>query len=958
MTPARATAVRSLQGGNAASVRFLAALAAWLLVTAVLVTEVQAAFPAPGTTERISLPDLGRLPGEGNGPSLDTSVSADGRYVAFSSAATNLVDALDGNGQSDVFLRDRLTGATTLVSVASHEAVARPGLLPGLVGGANSLLGRNGVAPAAEATRTASGVSTEPSISADGRFVAFTSSAPDLVDIEQQHTSGVFTDMFVRDLVEGTTRLVSFSDRGDGERAAEGGAHPAISADGRWVAFSSPAQRLGTMESTCPAGAICGQTWDVHVWDRLTHKMDLVSAPVNGTADSARDEPPDISAEGRFVAFESLAEDLVADDTNGAMDVFVSDRGDVDQEPETIVRVSVGSDGAQLEEPSAQASISDDGRRVAFLSAADADGADGNALPDVYLRDRDADDNGLFAEQPEGASTTTRVSRGIADAGSDGPSVNPAVSGDGAWVAWASMATNQVEGDGDLCTSRVHSGDDNFLLVQRTCVDVFVREVATGAVELVSLDTGGGQGNGDSKRPSVSFAGEVIGYDSSATNLVAGDANGFEDAFVRARLPRLVVAPGTGDFGDTVVGQSSSIVFTATNVGAGRLVVSAADLVGPDSGAFVMTADGCAGRSLGHGETCTVTVTFAPTALGDRSAELVVASDLGGDPQRVALTGRGTVPAIEVIPDPGDFGSQPSGSSNSVTFTARSVGSAPLAISDVAVTPGAVEFVEEDDACAGRTLAPNETCTVTVSFSPTGPGERVSTLVFVDGAPGSPHVVPLRGVGVGELREAAIIVAPDPGDFGPVLPGASRTLRFTAISAGEAPLSIFAISVEDEATGSFSQVDGSANCPTVAMVMGNFCTVDVEFSPSDTGSFTGQLVFSDSAPGSPHRVALSGLGQEPQVTLDPPLGPAGSVTKVTGTGFRPEVEVSLRWEPGIGQAKTATDTRGSFETFMLIMPGDRLGPRQLVAEDGVLIATADLLVVPGSTEARHFVTRE
>lgn len=973
MRPSGATRWLAREGA-ARSVRLVACVAAWLLVTAVLVPGVRAASPAPGTTERVSLADLSQPLAEGNGPSLETSVSADGRSVAFSSSASNLVDAVDGNGQSDVFVRDRVTGVTTLVSVALPGTTVPPG-----------------PAPRPEA---AGGTSTEPSISADGRFIAFTSSAADLVDAEQQHTSGVSTDVFVRDLVEGTTRLVSFSDTA-GERAAVGGARPAISPDGRWVAFSSPARGLGTMEDTCPVRLGCLPTWDVHVWDAQTDEIGLISAPVDGSADSARDQPPDISAGGRFVAFESLAENLIPGDTNGERDVFVGDRGigfdTVDRVPVVTTRVSVSKTGAELVGPSGQPSISDDARRVSFVSSADADGTDGNGFPDVYLRDRDPDGNSAFDGVASETGSTTRVSTSASGGDADGLSLSPAISGDGGWVAWASVATNQVEGTGEICTQIIQfpGGDGNTeapagsipgrAIISRPCFDVFAQEIETGATEVVSLSTTGARGDGDSIDPSVSFTGQVIGYHSDATNLVPGDTNAVDDAFVRDRPGLLVVAPGAGAFGDIPLGGSATLTFTATNLGVGPLVVSPADLVGIDPDQFVIAADGCAGQVLGHGDTCTVEVAFTPSAPGERSADLVVSSDVGGDPRRVPLSGRGTEAAIEISPDPGEFGSLPSGSSTGVTFTATSVGSAPLNISDVAVavtSPHAADFVEGDDLCSGRTLAPQDTCTVTVAFSPGGPGARTASLVFTDDAASSPQAIPLGGIGAAEApRQGAIIVTPDPGDFGSVPSGASRTLRFTAISAGDAPLRILGIAVEPGTTGSFTLVESSVSCPTVAMAKGSFCTVAVAFAPGAAGLFDGELVVDHDAPGSPTRVPLGGSAPEPpspqpeplappggpaqgpSVILDPTLGPPGSVVQVIGKGFRPDAEVSLRWDPGIGLATAETDALGNFETYMLILPGDQLGPRLLVADDGLVSASAGELVVPQTTQARQFVTR-
>jgi Tol biopolymer transport system component len=290
-----------------------------------------------GSTIRVSLSSAGA---QGDGRSFEPSISADGRYVAFTSYASNLV-AGDTNGAGDVFVRDIVKGKTIRVSVSSRE-------------------------------RQANRKSYWPSISADGRYVAFYSYASNLVPGD---TNGI-VDVFVRDIVKGKTIRVSVSSR---ERQANNGSFiSSISADGRYVAFWSYASNL-------VAGDTNG-TGDVFVRDIVKGKTIRVSVSSRERQANGDSEWPSISADGRYVAFWSYASNLVAGDTNGKADVFVRDilRG-------RTIRVSLSSEGAQGNRGSYWPSISADGRYVAFTSdASNLVAGDTNGKADVFMRDRRA----------------------------------------------------------------------------------------------------------------------------------------------------------------------------------------------------------------------------------------------------------------------------------------------------------------------------------------------------------------------------------------------------------------------------------------------------------------------------------------------------------------------------------------------------------------------------------------
>jgi Tol biopolymer transport system component len=233
---------------------------------------------ASGTTERISVSSAGI---EGNSDSDCgnlTTVSSDGRYVVFESSATNLVSG-DTNNAWDVFVRDRQSGTTERVSVSSNGTEA-------------------------------DSYSAWATLSADGRCVAFESQASNLVPGD---TNGA-VDVFVRDLSNGTTERVSVDP--NGAQANGTSVYPSISADGRYVAFTTSADNL--------LGGGVSSAGHVIVHDRLTGANEIASVPV--TAGPAGSGYPAISADARYIAFESGATNLVIGDTNGVDDIFVRDR--------------------------------------------------------------------------------------------------------------------------------------------------------------------------------------------------------------------------------------------------------------------------------------------------------------------------------------------------------------------------------------------------------------------------------------------------------------------------------------------------------------------------------------------------------------------------------------------------------------------------------------------------------
>ncbi len=332
-------------------------------------------------TSRVSVDSAGA---QANADSYPSSISADGRYVAFLSFADDLV-AGDTNAAYDVFVRDRQSGTTERVSVDSA----------GAQGNGSSLNG---------------------SISADGRYVAFESVATDLVAGD---TNGV-SDIFVHDRLTGTTERVSVDSAG--VQGNDFSLAPSISGDGRFVAFLSGATNLVSGDTNLVS--------DVIVHDRQTGTTERVSVDSAGVEGNGYCYSCSISADGCFVAFQSYSSNLVPGDANGFGDVFVRDR-----QSGTTERVSVGPGGLEGDGESYASLISADGRYADFSSSADhLVTGDTNGFQDVFLRDRLS-------------GTTERVGVDSAGAQGNGDSYFPLISADGRIVAFYSSATDLVAGD-------------------------------------------------------------------------------------------------------------------------------------------------------------------------------------------------------------------------------------------------------------------------------------------------------------------------------------------------------------------------------------------------------------------------------------------------------------------------------------------------------------------------------
>jgi LPXTG-site transpeptidase (sortase) family protein len=415
-----------------------------------------------GSVTRVSIAPDGT---EANNHSHGPSISYDGRFIAFNSPADNIVPD-DSHVGDDVYLHDQITGLTNLISVSSSGE-------QGNAGGHN------------------------PTVSGDGIFIAFESMSTNIVPGAggMYFPGGPTTlspkyDIFIHNRISGTTETVSVSTNGIQGNGQSNNA--AISGDGRYVVFHSNSDNLVPNDSN--------GSFDIFLHDRNTNSTERISLSSGGVQGNDESYSPSISSDGRFIVFNSLASNLITNDTNNASDVFLHDRI-----TGTTSRISVSSSGVEGSGRSVMPNISGDGRIVVFWSEADnLVEMDTNNVADIFAHDL-------------ATGITSRVSISTDGEEANGQSLIyglPAISHNGYLVVFQSEANNLMEND-------VNSSED-----------LFLHNLETGETERVSLASDGTPGNRRSSAGVVSGNGCYVSFSSEATNLVSNDNNNRDDVFL------------------------------------------------------------------------------------------------------------------------------------------------------------------------------------------------------------------------------------------------------------------------------------------------------------------------------------------------------------------------------------------------------------------------------------------
>ena len=408
-----------------------------------------------GRLSRISVANEGSELPKSPG-SKDAAISYYGRYVAFSSASNKVVPN-DNNSSWDVFVRDLERGTTVRVSVDSAGAEGN-------------------------------GNSTQPalSISGNGKFVVFRSAASNLVAGD---TNGK-DDIFIHNLDTGETRRVSVAS--DGTQGDDKSDYPVISFDGHFIAFRSASSNLVENDNN--------KKQDIFVRDLVNQKTSRISVDSAGREANDFSGTPAISANGRYVAFRSVADNLVEIDRNFSdPDIFIRDRA---TGTTSIVSVPSVSDQPAWGKNARNPAISSDGRHIAFQSDQKTlVPNDNNFAEDILLRDRQA-------------GTTTLLSISSDGQHGQGASGTPSISADGRFVVFRSLQKNLVSDD------------------KSSGADIFLLDRVSGKFTLISVADDGSQGNRWADKPVISGNGRYIVFESLSSNLVPGDSNGSRDIFI------------------------------------------------------------------------------------------------------------------------------------------------------------------------------------------------------------------------------------------------------------------------------------------------------------------------------------------------------------------------------------------------------------------------------------------
>lgn len=435
---------------------------------------------------------------------------------------------------------------------------------------------------------------------------------------------------------------------------------------------------------------------------------------------------------------------------------------------------------------------------------------------------------------------------------------------DGSVSASATIKNNVFQGSGSITSQSSAIQSNNFsgnaLLVGPSTYDYHLQSTSPA----INAGAAPGSGAGVALAPTFQYVhpscAEGRALAGSAIDIGAYEFNGgtgVPPANAPSRCggssnpaPGVAFSPVSLAFASQLVGTSSagqSILLT--NPGDASLTISSILISGADSSDFAQT--NTCGSSLAIASSCSLTVVFSPSATGTRSASLVITDNASGSPHSVSLTGMGaaTAPAASISPVSLTFASQSVGTTSQPQFvTLSNSGSASLVISSIS-TSGAFA---QTNTC-GSSLSAGSTCKISVTFTPLSPGTQTGTISVADNAPGSPHLVSLSGTAPGAAP--TISLSPTTLSFSPQLVGSSSIGQpIKLANTGSASLSISAITL----SGDFSQAN---NCGS-AVAANASCVLTVTFKPVAGGNRTGTLSIADNAAGSPHKVTLSGKGQD------------------------------------------------------------------------------------------------
>lgn len=743
-----------LAGGLAVAVAATA-----IVASLTFANDSSAAVPSAGTT-RVSVDSDGH---QANEFSDSPSISADGRYVAFTTDQPfSPIDEIDASPSgsprresrpdADVYVRDTKLGTTTLIShgIEFNDGVGPPVIVPGW------------------------GDSDQPSISADGRFIAFRTDARNIASNDFINHNVVVCD---RD-PDGNGELNDTCSFTAVSPVGEDASNPSISADGHRVSFEvppAPILFLKKLNATAKAAA-APQTPDngnagwiefVNLHSAANGTLEdpqpddhaYLTAPVNlditkGTETShftlnGQDDST-MATGGGHIAF--VAHYLANSEGDPSADAVFD--ADLTKTGNPLTRLDqdgsgnfIANGGREFSHPA----LSGDGRRYAFADFQNKVGDQPRVPSSVRLYDRGPN----LGDRPS-VEIASRKTDGTAGLGAQ-----PAFSADGRYLAFTTPSAGMHNGTdpSNLEGSCLGAGASTYcdIVVRDVILDAarvaaglprLPAELASPSINCTPIPC---EGTGDSGDESVgeggsgkitgdgsavlSADGSVVAYGSEADDLVANDTNRAPDVFRHEFQPALAGDPQ--DFADVPLGAQSVKDVPLTHVGSGPLQVTKVTVDGADFDVF--PGEACTTVTLHPTEKCVVSVRFKPTVLGPRTGTLQVTIRGVNTPLSVPLTGNGVPPPKGILtaaPTKLDFGARPVLRTSPIkSVTLGNTGDAPLAIGTITLGaatsttfPG--DYQKAADTCANKPLAPGATCRIDVRQRPTAVGVRPAVLTI------------------------------------------------------------------------------------------------------------------------------------------------------------------------------------------------------------------------------------
>lgn len=418
----------------------------------------------------------------------------------------------------------------------------------------------------------------------------------------------------------------------------------------------------------------------------------------------------------------------------------------------------------------------------------------------------------------------------------------------------AQTATLSNTGSSALTVASIGTGSSEFNVTAGTC------------------SAGASVAAGFSCTIGVAFTPSAVGSRSATLAVAHNAAGGTSNATLAgtgvAQSPAARVSPGSLSFAQTVGSTSAAQSVMVANTGTAALTLGALSLSGPQASEYQIAGSGtcAAGGSVAPSSSCTLNVTFAPTAVGTRNATLTIAHNAAGSPSTVALGGSGTSspqPAIALNAASLTFNAQALGTSSSVqNVTVTNSGAANLTFGSMTIAGAAAADYTRGGSCSSAaTLAAGATCSIALTFAPSATGARSATLTIASDATNGNAVLSLSGTGA-VASSPSVGIAPATLDFGQQTIGSRSAARSVVLSnTGSGALSIAGIT-----TSAGSPYTATSDCGA-SLNAGLTCTVSVTFTPASADAVSGSVSVASNAAGSPHVVALTGVGVTSAPTL-------------------------------------------------------------------------------------------